>query len=78
MVSCSRAVPRDSLDTTYTDSPYLNVQNAGSFTNGGAPTPDSLIYVTLKPDAPHVTSAKVTFKTGTLNHTVTFTNVPRN
>lgn len=67
------------LDTTYTsDSPYLNVRNAGAFTNEGAPTPDSLTYVTIDPDAPHVTSAKVTFKTGTLNHTVTFTNLPQN
>jgi M6 family metalloprotease-like protein len=67
------------LDTTYTsDSPYLEIANAGKFTNGGAPTPDSLTYVTIHPDQPHVTSAKVTFKTGTLEHTITFTNLPQN
>jgi hypothetical protein len=68
-----------SLNTTYTsDSPYFQIANAGSFTNGGAPTPDSLIYVTIHPEAAHVTSAKVTFTTGTFTHTITFTNLPQN
>jgi M6 family metalloprotease-like protein len=68
-----------SLDTTYSsDSPYLQVQNAGEFTNGGCPTPDTLTYVTIDPSAPHVTSAKVTFTNGSFVHTVTFTNLPQN
>jgi M6 family metalloprotease-like protein len=67
-----------SLDTLYSsDSPYLAVANAGEFTNGGCPTPDTLTYVTIDPNAPRVTSAKVTFKTGSLDHTVTFTNLPQ-
>ena len=66
------------LDTTYeSDTPYLTVQNAGEFTNGGCPTPDSLTYVTIHPEETPVTQAKITFKTGTLNHTVTFTNLPQ-
>jgi len=67
------------LDTTYTsDSPYIEIANAGRFTNGGAPMADSLIYVTFHPEAAHVTSANVTFKTGTFTHTITFTNLPQN
>jgi M6 family metalloprotease-like protein len=67
------------LSTTYTsDSPYFELANAGEFTNGGAPTADSLTYVTIHPDQPHVSSAKVTFQSGTLNHTITFTNLPQN
>jgi hypothetical protein len=67
------------LDTTYTsDSPYVEFYNAGRFTNGGAPTADSLTYVKIHPEAAHVTSAKVTFKTGAFTHTITFTNLPQN
>ena len=67
------------LDTTYTsDSPYFTIANAGRFTNGGAPMDDSLTYVTIHPEVTHVTSAKVTFKTGTFTHTITFTNLPQN
>lgn len=66
------------LNTTYTsDSPYLTIANAGRFTNGGAPMDDSLTYVTIHPEAAHVTSAKVTFRTGTFTHTITFTNLPQ-
>jgi hypothetical protein len=39
---------------------------------------DSLTYVTIHPEATHVTSAKVTFKSGTFTHTITFTNLPQN
>jgi M6 family metalloprotease-like protein len=68
-----------SLNTTYTsDSPYFTIANAGKFTNGGAPLSDSLTYVTIHTDATKVTSAKVTFKTGTFSHTITFTNLPQN
>jgi hypothetical protein len=67
------------LDTTYSsDSPYFEIANAGKFSNGGAPLADSLTYVTFHADQPHVTSAKVTFKTGTFEHTITFTNLPQN
>jgi hypothetical protein len=67
------------LETTYSSSsPYLTFANAGEFTNGGAPTPDSLTYATIHTDQTPVTSVQVNFKTGTLDHTITFTNLPQN
>lgn len=66
------------LNTTYTsDTPYLTVANAGAFTNGGCPTPDSLTTFTIHTEETPATQAKITFKTGTLDHTVTFTNLPQ-
>jgi M6 family metalloprotease-like protein len=66
------------LDTTYSsDSPYVTVANAGKFTNGGCPTPNSLTTFTFHTEETPVTQAKITFTTGTLNHTVTFTNLPQ-
>ena len=68
-----------SLDTTYTsDSPYFTIANSSPFTNKGAAAADTFTNVTFHPEATHVTSAKVTFKTGTFTHTVTFTNLPQN
>lgn len=67
------------LETTYTSSaPYLTFANAGEFQNGGAPTPDSLTYATFHADETPVASVDVNFKTGTLDHTITFTNLPQN
>jgi M6 family metalloprotease-like protein len=68
-----------SLDTTYTSStPYFTFANAGEYTNGGAPTPDSLIYATFNTQQPAAPSAQINFKSGTLDHTITFTNLPQN
>ena len=66
------------LDTTFTsDSPYIDVNMGSKFTNGGAPTPDTITTFVLHPDATHVTSAKITIKRDSFVHVLTLTNLPQ-